>query len=307
MSIKAPPWKQFEKAVANFLVAMGDGAKVTYDTRLPDKHTNHPRQRDVWVEWPIMGGRFSVKALVSCKALQRQLDQQDIDHFNGEFISSGAQIGIIYSKVGFNDRALDKAHTLGFHCCRLYDDEPADIPESISLGSAYCFRPRFQFSVTGEFSAYKFTNWGQVTNLRTSNGTVMQHLVEAINAYQFQDDSQGERWRRAIYGSRIEIEGFNEGLPKLTIKLEIADQVFRAKTEWYLLNGSYSVTDKSFRGSQATPSLDMNGIHPGPGWEEVAEIPDQMPKPCIAMFMQMDARARLVEYGETAFPSKAIT
>ena len=53
----SPDWELFELAVAQFIAAINQGAKVTHDVRLPDVHTGHPRQRDVWVEWSF-GGHF---------------------------------------------------------------------------------------------------------------------------------------------------------------------------------------------------------------------------------------------------------
>lgn len=117
-----PDWKLFELAVARFIKTVGGNARVTHDKRLPDVHTGQPRQRDVWIEWKI-AEHYPAKALVSCKYWGEVLDQQDIDHFNGEFLSSGAQIGIIYSRFGYNENAIAKAKHLGFHCCRLFQNE----------------------------------------------------------------------------------------------------------------------------------------------------------------------------------------
>ena len=113
------PWREYERAVTRFLQALGEDAKVTHDGKIPDADTGLPRQRDVWIEWSL-GGHFPVQALVSCKHLSRPLDQQDIDHFRGEMESANAHLGIVYSKSGFRDAAIQKARQLGFHCCRLY-------------------------------------------------------------------------------------------------------------------------------------------------------------------------------------------
>ena len=57
------------------------------------------------------------------------MDQQDIDAFHGEFISSGAQLGVIYSYSGFGPNAIEKAKVLKISCCRLFEDETPDIPD----------------------------------------------------------------------------------------------------------------------------------------------------------------------------------
>lgn len=157
MSSQEPDWRTFEEAVARFIAAIGGNAKVVHDAKIPDVHTRTPRQRDVWIEWSIFN-HFPAKALVSCKHYATPLDQQDIDRFNGEFISSGAQVGIIYAKTGFNARALDKARVLGIHCCRLYENEPSEIPNGFAIDVAYYFRPTFEFAVSGDASEYGCQN-----------------------------------------------------------------------------------------------------------------------------------------------------
>ena len=179
-SSASPDWKLFELAVAQFIAAIGQGAKVTHDVRRPDVHTGHARQRDVWVEWSF-GGHFPAKALISCKHWAVPLDQSDLDHFNGEFISSGAQLGIIYSKAGFNGRALEKAMALGFHCCQLYDDEPAELPESLAVGLAYNFRLRLGMLVHGSAEFYRFKQWKEVLDLPSASGTVRSVFVQGFD------------------------------------------------------------------------------------------------------------------------------
>ena len=133
-----PEWKQFEIAVANFLRAVDPSAKITHDAKIADVHTGEPRQRDVWIEGNLCQ-LFPIKVLVSCKFTKDRLNEQDIDAFNGEFISSGAHKGVIYAKTGFADPAIQKAKKLDFSCCRLYLNQPPDLPEVLFF-TAYCSR-----------------------------------------------------------------------------------------------------------------------------------------------------------------------
>ncbi|MFI4861924.1 MAG: restriction endonuclease, partial [Phycisphaerales bacterium JB063] len=147
------PWRQFEEVVAQFLASLEVSAKVTHDIHLPDRDTGKPRQRDVWIEWNALN-HFPTKMLVSCKRWSKPLDQKDIDHFNGEFLSSRAHIGVIYSYSGFNDNAVEKARALGFHCCQLLDDAPSPIPRTLVLGLAYLFRVQWRVSASVESQSY---------------------------------------------------------------------------------------------------------------------------------------------------------
>ena len=141
-----PDWKKFEIAVTKFVEALDPSAKVTHDAKLPDIHTNTIRQRDVWVEAKVCQ-HFPVKILISCKRKNRKLNQQDIDAFNGELISSGARLGVIYSFSGFASNAIEKANTLGISCCMIFENEPPNIPENIVFAKSYCCTPRMQLSV----------------------------------------------------------------------------------------------------------------------------------------------------------------
>ena len=296
-----PNWRQFEAAVANFIAAIGQGAKVTHDAKIPDAHTGFPRQRDVWIEWSILG-HFPAKALISCKYWSKSLDQKDIDHFNGEFISSGAQIDIVYSKSGFNDRALEKSRTLGFHCCKLYEDEPAEIPEGLLIGHVYNFRPGFRLRIRGDASAYGFKQWREVLDLPFKKYTVFEAFVEAFNTHQNGQDEPKERWERSRLGSSFFANINPEGMPPLEIELNMIDRAYQARIEYTMLNGSYNMTAGAFLGSQATPLVDMESTHPGPGWVEVTDLPEIMPNTLLAMYMQADPKEHLLRFGKSPFP-----
>ena len=141
--MKNPKWRQFEVAVASFISALDPHAKVTHDAMLPDMDTGTPRQRDIWIETKVFD-HFPLKILVSCKRYSSKLNQQHIDAFVGELLSSGAQKGVIYSLSGFTEPALKKAQVKGISCCRLYQNEIPDLPESL-LFDAYLLTPAVHF------------------------------------------------------------------------------------------------------------------------------------------------------------------
>lgn len=77
---------------------------------------------------PIFGGLSVLKVLISCKRNKSRKSQQDIDHFSGELMHSGAHMGLLYAHGGFTKPALIKAKALGISCCTLYENQPADMP-----------------------------------------------------------------------------------------------------------------------------------------------------------------------------------
>ncbi|OYP35053.1 hypothetical protein CGZ80_13700 [Rhodopirellula sp. MGV] len=288
-------WKSFEIAVTQFVAAIAPDATVTHDVKVPDAHTGYPRQRDVWIQWSI-GGHFPAKAMISCKFWSKKLDEQDIDHFNGEFISSKAHVGILYSREGFNPRAIEKANALGFHCCKLYSNAPADLPDQIVLGLAYHFAPRFKLSLDQDLPSSQFRTWDDVFDLRIEGQPIREILADILDQYQG-CKNLNERWGQARIG-----RGFTIDLAKCLntrnrLGIVISDRVRRARVEYTLLNGSYNFTSKLFMGSQATPWIDTQSIDPGPGWEDVRELPEQIPQPMIACFMHCNSASAVTEFG----------
>lgn len=300
MDTSIPEWKLFELAVATFVATIAPNAKVTHDARLPDGDTGHPRQRDVWVEWAI-GGHFPTKALISCKFLNSKLNEKDIDHFNGEFLSSRANVGIIYSKAGFNDYALEKARALNFHCCKLYSDAPAELPAQISLGLAYHFSPQILLEVKGELPKTLFANWGDVFRIPCGEETVRDAIESLIRCY-LDSNQVHERWRHAIPGAAYSISADIADWKPVSIMITLSDRVRRAKTEYSLLNGSYNFTFGLFSGASATPYIDIQSSDPGPGWEEISSLPETMPIPLIAYFKVPDLNFALDSIAQLKIP-----
>lgn len=60
---------------------------------------------------------------------------------------------------------------LGFHCCRLYSNEPTDILSTLKLGLAYVFSPRFMMGVSGSDRDYEFKTWAEVLSLPYAQAT----------------------------------------------------------------------------------------------------------------------------------------
>jgi hypothetical protein len=278
-------WEQFEKAVAAFVRALTPNAVVKHSPRLPDKHTGLPRQRDVWVEANV--GMFPVKILISCKRLKRKINEQDMDAFVGELQSSGAHKGVVYAFSGFADPALTKAKVLGISCCKLYQDSPAELPDSLYF-VFYCCSQAWRLWWKSEAVDY----WGKISidevlaikNPRDDSKTVMEMLLASFNEGEEKAvnhvTSTGrfpENWTASL-----EVRTADEDVSPLIISIDGIWKVYKGKLEAHLLNGTYSFTENLFAGSQTSPSIDMKGSHPGPGWELVSEHPSCL-QPGISM------------------------
>lgn len=279
--MKDPKWKQFEVAVANFISALDPSAKVTHDAMTPDKDTGRPRQRDVWIETKVLN-HFSLKLLVSCKRYKCKINQQHMDAFIGELLSSGANKGVIYSYSGFTEPALEKARAKGISCCRLYQNEVADIPDLLSF-NAFLLTPAVHF-----WAAWLETIDGQpetlgelfALELPTSSGTriTLLDLVEekylakrAIIRDQAQSTGDiPEKWNDSIT-----LKHPNTNREMLVIEFGGDWDVYEATLEGYLLNGSYSFTENEFKGQQSFPRVADIGPDPGDVWNKIEELPTE--------------------------------
>ena len=295
-----PEWKQFELAVAQFIKAIGGDANVTHDAHVPDAHTGYPRQRDIWVEWSL-GGHFPAKALISCKYWKTPLNEQDIDHFNGEFISSRAQVGIIYSREGFNRPAILKAKALGFHCCKLYRNEAPELPEILNLGLAFHFRPQFRLQISATAKSLGLKYWKDVFAIRVGENLVIDLLAKEFDNFQHCNKLEAQ-WEMAKKGYKSVVSiNVNSAVP-LEVGIECRYKPYQAKIEYTMIEGSYNVTASKFLGSEASPWIDMHNTHPGPGWNEIEKIPDTIPSRVIASYVKSNSLSELRHVGEIPLP-----
>lgn len=258
-------------------------AQVTHDAMIPDKDTGTLRQRDIWIETKV-SKLFSLKILVSCKRYKTKLNQQHIDAFIGELLSSGAQKGVIYSYSGFTKPALDKAKARGISCCRLYQNEPADIPELLSF-HAYLMTPAFHFWAAWlEVIDGQPNTLGELFELNMDQGGMPIKLIDLVLSKHAQKRA-GVRSKAQQTGKlpqkwteSISLRNPNTGSDMLTIEFGGDWDFYEATLEGYLLNGSYEFTDGEFHGEQSFPELHHSGPQPGSSWKRVKSIPKSTDK-----------------------------
>ncbi len=274
-----PDWKKFEIAVAKFVEALDPNAKITHNAKLPDIHTDTIRQRDVWVEAKVCK-LFPVKILISCKRKTRKLNQQDIDAFNGELISSGAQLGVIYSFSGFAKKAVEKAKKLGISCCVIFENQPPIIPQDIAFAKSYCCTPCMKLSVVSPLDPHwNLKTWNDLFLLFFKNEEENISALDAIVNSYFKGEQEAKQritsetlfppsWSRLL-------ELIEESPEKPSIKIHIRGlwNIYEGYLEAHLLNGSYNFTSGEFIGSMSGPVIDLNSTNPGPSWKLLDNIP----------------------------------
>lgn len=258
-------WQAFEEAVAAFAQALSPDAVVKHDAHLPDIHTGRLRQRDVWIE-TAFAGHFRISILVSCKRKKAKLSQQDIDAFAGELASSGAHKGVLYAHSGFSKPALEKAEKLGVSCCVLLDNQPAPIPDILSF-SSFCFNELFQLKLQGNLRPNGLSTAAEL--LQMSDGTGRRPVDALVHGYRKTSADQKITGQALadlpVMSIGVDISHPELGLP-IRLTLVTSWQGYEARMDAFLVSGSYSFTDKDFKGSFATPAVDTRSINPGPGW-----------------------------------------
>jgi len=269
--------REFEKAVFAFIKALDPSAKVIFDHEVLDRDTGTPRQCDVWVNAKL-GGHWPLSILVSCKDQTRKLDIGDIGTFCDEIRSTGASTGVIYSSSGFTEPALKKAKANGVACCRLYRDEPPDVPASIWFEQFTCTQS-IKLVLNTDVVSLALKTWNDLFDLSLKEDVDRTVLDVVAEAYIAGGD-------RAVTKCRESTEG-RPGFPKdwsakLTLVTSGSDQKltiqvlgkwkkYRARLEASLVDGSYCFANGSFIGSQRSPWIDVKGEHPGNNWIEVTD------------------------------------
>lgn len=267
----------FEKAVYAFANTLDSKAEVLFDHKVIDRDTGTPRQCDVWINAKF-GGHWPLSILVSCKDHKSKLDINDVGTFLEEKRSTGANYGVIYSKSGFTKHAIEKAKVNGIACCRLYQNEPADIPELIIFESFACL-PQIQLRAIKIQSSHNIRVWNDIFDLDDEGEKFIDYIEREFHIAEQQSVENVAQtlsfpvnWELIL---RLVSDNKDE---KIVIKIIAVWRKFKAQVEATLLNGSYSILDNSFKGSFAGPWIDTQSTHPGNGWVEIDDSKFVLPK-----------------------------
>jgi len=301
-------WKRFEEAVGRFAKALNPAAEVLFNHRVPDRETGKPRQCDAWIRFTY-GGHWPFSIYVSCKDLSksgRKLSSTDIDNFSAEIEARGASTGVIYTNTGFSAPAIAKAKKMGIPCCRLYRNEPADIPQAVWIKQYVC-ELSFAVSVLEKPSPWPLVTWNDV--FRYSDATIERTVLDEI----VEDFSSGEE--KAIEAMKKKGTSPSDWKTKHVVTNETWKgrfvfvvqghwKAYEAQIEGVLLSGSFSFTDQRFKGSVQGPWIDTQSVHPGEYWTET-DARDMLLRKnrIVAVLYGADVKLALIEnMGESPVP-----
>jgi hypothetical protein len=301
---KLKPSREFEEAVYRFAKSLDPSAEVIFDHHVPDRDTGTLRQCDVWINAKF-GDHWPVSILVSCKHHGRKLNISDIDTFCNEVRSTSASTGVIYSAAGFTKSALKKAKTNGLACCRLYRNEPADIPQSI-WPEFYLCMSSVRLRWLTDTSIPGFQVWNDVFDIRYKSDKSITILDIVSDAFLKRQEQSSLARKDASFPEDMtnDLEFYlvaNEN--PLRIQVVLHWRKYRARIETKLVNGSYCFLDDSFKGSVKTQFI--AGYHPGEGWDEITDESLSLPaKRVLAVVTTNDVSQTLRDtFGSTPLSS----
>lgn len=285
----------FEKAVFTFAKTLDPAAEVLFDHKAPDRDTGTPRQCDVWINAKF-GGHWPLSILVSCKDHNTKLDIGDIGTFCDEVRSSRASTGVIYSRAGFTKPALEKAKSNGVACCRLYQNEPADIPSSIVFEHFAC-TPQIRLALQTDVSKTQLKTWNDIFDIPEGNMNLLDVIASEFAKGENASIQEGAKQKSfpLDWEKNIVFITDDTGI-ELKVQLSGHWKWYRARLEATLLDGSYCLSDESFKGTLIGPTIDLRGEHPGEAWVEITDRSLALPtNRILAVLYQGDVKTALRE------------
>jgi hypothetical protein len=244
-------------------------AEVLFDHKIPDRDTGTLRQCDVWINAKF-GGHWPLSILISCKDHARSLDIGEIGVFCNEVRSTRANTGVIYSRTGFTQPALDKARANGIACCRLYQNEPADIPSVISFEQFAC-TPEYRVVLKSDLSNTRLATLNDLFDIPEGDKTIIDVISDKTEEAEQVSIQKANKSQLFPPDWVLGLNFKGEFPQEIEIQVLCHWKWYRAILEATLLNGSYCLSDETFRGTIIGPTIDTQGPHPGKDWIEILD------------------------------------
>ncbi|MFO0931216.1 MAG: restriction endonuclease [Planctomycetota bacterium] len=248
---------------------------------VPDRRSGGTREVDVWIETQV-AGHLPLTIHGSCKDYGRPLDLGEIDAFQGELDSTGANVGVIYSSRGFSRRAVEKAESIGVSCCHLLDGAPPPTPTALRW-TQHCFRQnRVRVDIltaTAKMRALK-TNaelFGLQANVEGMPVTLAEHAERLFRELQRKSYEAARDALSAPQHFAVDLTRHEEGSePELVVRLTGVWRYYEARIEAFRVDGVYRANDGRIFGAITGPAVDTQGVEPGPGWIELDAPPERV-------------------------------
>lgn len=243
--------RDFEEAVSSFYRELDPNAQVLFDHRVPDRDTGKMRQVDVWVVCQALGN-ITLRVLISCKDHDRALDIGEVEQFASEIQSTGATNGVLYGRSGFTKGALEKARKRNISCCRLFDNQPPELP-SEQLIDTYVAVPVHRVLAEVPDERPEGLRWSEVLREpQDVTGNRRCSTSQCVSFLCFLMVQPSETETPAAPGPQDRIETCDiagtELHPPFQLHFALTWRWFRAGMDVLRLTGSFNSTEGSFVG-----------------------------------------------------------
>ena len=264
-----------------------------FNHKVPDRDTGQLRQTDVWIN-ARLAGCYPLSVLISCKDHDRPLSITQIETFLSEIRSTCAHLGVIYSSRGFSKQAIAKARANAISCCRLYRNEPAEMPERLILSSSFVCSSVFRrITILEEHGCPPLRVWSDLFDLTVDDNGTERSVISVLSAEFKRTEElaarQAAEHRRFPQPWGFELTCSSSCDNGLHLRVAVGGywKVHKGRLEANLLNGSYCLNDGSFVGAQVCPYIDTQSADPGPGWELLTEPPpEKLPDNSVIIIRQ---------------------
>ena len=172
-------------------------------------------------------------------------------------------MGVVYSYSGYSKAAITKAKAKGICCCRLYQNESPDLPEALPFQTYYC-TPCVTIALIDDppDPAWSVATWQDLFAIKIDTPNGKKSVLDAMDATLL--DGQAKALAHDLLPDhpfpadcRTIFQIDEAGRKPIRIGMDLRWHFYRGKVEAQLLNGSYSVTDGEFKGSQLGPIISL--------------------------------------------------
>jgi hypothetical protein len=231
---KVRPGLTLEKVVARIQQMMDPNSTVSHNEKLVDR-TGNKRQYDVVVRGSF-GGR-PILGVIECKDHNRRKGPDAIDAFAKKVENLGANFGLIVSRKGFTQQALELAKHENIGCLSLLPDDPKQA--GFSIGDMW-------YGIISKWQELKLTIvWTAPTapidsfdgkTVKWDGKLVWRWFARELLRNRGDETREGEHTFCLAFDEprQIEIEGNFYGVKEIIC---IATRIFRKKKKWVSWSG----------------------------------------------------------------------
>jgi len=101
-------WKEYEEEIHQIFQSQYPNCNILYDVERKGVYSKVNRQIDILIEEYVAGNRFSIA--IDCKYFNKRVDVKGVEAFIGMLEDFGANKGLLITKDGFSEAALNRAH-----------------------------------------------------------------------------------------------------------------------------------------------------------------------------------------------------